>query len=314
MANRILLLCTLAVLMLVSIFPRFVRGFMDERLVIDVLDVGQGDAILLSQGDERVLVDGGPDHKVTQTLPESLPIFAQDFSLVVMTHPHADHIDGLFDVLERYTVRELVIPDVAGIEKIGRLSELLALAKKNDVVVRRVVRGDVLEVGRMQFTVLAPERGMPMPEDVNDVSVVMSLRDQDSDGDDEILLTGDAGFDTEDDFRADGVAVPRVEMLKVGHHGSSTATGELFLAEVQPRWAVFSAAKKNRYGHPSKKAVARIESARAEMVNTADGGTATFVLENGCLHLVGRGGELVMDMVEAVFLKKSLGSCTISPN
>lgn len=300
--------------MLVSIFPRFVRGFMDERLVIDVLDVGQGDAILLSQGEERVLIDGGPDHKVMQTLPESLPIFASDFSAVVLTHPHADHIDGLFDVLERYSVRELVISDVVGVEKVGRLPELLELAKQSGVPVRRVARGDVLEVGRMKFTVLAPERDMLMPEDVNDVSVVMSLVDQDSDGDDEILLTGDAGFDTEDDFRADGVRVPRVEMLKVGHHGSSTATGEAFLAEVQPRWAVVSAAKKNRYGHPSKKAVARIESFEAELVNTADGGTATFVLENGCLHLVGRSGGLVMDMVETVFLKKSLGSCTISPN
>ncbi len=223
----------------------------DGRLHLVMLDVGQGDAILVRTGDgATMLVDGGPDPDLAmRRLGEALPFWQRSIDVVLMTHPHEDHVAGLVPALERYRVGVVLDPGRDYDNPSYRTFRLLAAAEPGAVTLLARA-GMVLSLGeRARLTILYPDAtdaAAPLPEgDINNASVVALL----ADGSFHALLTGDAEAPVEARLLSRGLLSP-VDVLKVGHHGSDSSSTPAFLAAVQPRIALISDGIDNEYGHP----------------------------------------------------------------
>ena len=256
-----------------------------------VLDVGQGDAILV-QGNRggRVLVDGGPDPgRLLIALDAQLPPWDRRLDLVILSHPHEDHAAGLAALLERFAVRRVLEPGMIGPGPgyAALNAELIA----RDIARGTLGAGDRLAVDDIHLQVLWPDPGSvpERPPDggtgINNVSIVL-LGEIDGH---RFLLAGD--IEQQIDPRLLSRGLPAIEFLKVAHHGSRTSSTEAFLAATQPRVAVISAGRGNPYGHPAPATVARLTAAGARVLRTDVDGSVTVDLGPGPIHVRATGGR-----------------------
>ncbi|HYN63512.1 MAG TPA: ComEC/Rec2 family competence protein, partial [Candidatus Limnocylindrales bacterium] len=223
----------------------------DGRLHLVVLDIGQGDAILIvAPSGETVLIDGGPDPDLTmRRLGERLPFWQRRLDVLVLTHPHEDHVAGLVLALERFEVGLVLEPGWT--YENPTYPRFVALAQRERGVTFRLARaGDVIPLGpAARLVVIYPtddDAAAPLLDgDVNNGSVVMLLES----GDFRALLTGDAEAPVEAQLLDRGLLGP-VDVLKVGHHGSESGTTPEMLAVLRPRTAIISCGTDNEYGHP----------------------------------------------------------------
>ncbi|MFL5688464.1 MAG: ComEC/Rec2 family competence protein, partial [Chloroflexota bacterium] len=215
---------------------------------ISILDVGQGDAILVegSRGG-RLLIDGGPDpDRLLVALDTRIPPWDRRIDAVILSHPHEDHVAGLALLLERYHVGRVFEPGMRGPGP-GYAAWLRDLARPGAPVRLGLAAGDRLSVDEIEFHVLWPIRGRvpATPPDggtgINNVSVVLLGRI----GDRRALLMGDVEEGIDPSLLADGL--PHVDLLKVAHHGSRTATTQAFVDATRPRVAIASAGAGNPY-------------------------------------------------------------------
>lgn len=226
------------------------------RLSMTVLDVGQGDAILVEgpQG-QRILVDGGPGGQtVIAALGRNLPFDDRRLDLVVLTHPQADHIGGLPEVMASYNVRGVLTnPYEADTAVFGAWQQALADAP---TPVAYAHRGETIDLGDgARLDVLNPPPATPgqQTNDLNDTSVILRL----TMGGVSFLLTADLGVPGENALIAAGADL-QAQVLKVGHHGSRTSTSPAFLARVDPAVDVISVGAQNRFGHPAREVLDRL--------------------------------------------------------
>jgi len=279
---------------LVLVSAVVLAGPAEARLSVTVLDVGQGDAILVEgPRGSRVLVDGGPDpDRLIAVLDARLPPWDRRLDLVVLTHPHEDHVAGFALLLERYHVGRVAENGMLGagpgdaafrerLRTEGRLSTRLAA-------------GDRLRVDDAIALAWWPRRGeVPAraPDDgraINDTSLVLDLRY----GSRRFLLMGDVEDDVDQQLLAAGIAEGgRADLLKVAHHGSRTASTEAFLAALRPRVAVASAGTGNRYGHPAPSTLARLEATGARVLRTDTDGSVTVSTDGLDLRVSTTGGR-----------------------
>ena len=223
----------------------------DGLLHLTVLDVGQGDAILVETPDgATMLIDGGPDPELTlRRMGTNLPFFARRIDLLVLSHPHQDHVAGLVEVLDRFRVGAVMH---AGIPFHNpAYDRLLTDAGNAGVPVQPLRAGQTFALGRSTaLEVLYPTEAdatAPLPEgDINNGSVVLLLRI----GAFAALMTGDAEEPVETALVVRSL-VPPVDVLKVGHHGSTSSTTSALLAAAHPSVAVISSGEGNEYGHPA---------------------------------------------------------------
>lgn len=249
----------------------------DDRAHLTVLDVGQGDAILVEGGrGGRLLVDGGPDPgRLIVALDARLAPWDRRLDLVVLSHPHEDHVAGLPLLLERYRVGRLFEPGMRGPGPgyAAFRAELGASGRRVD----QLATGDRFALDEISFRVLWPDRGAVPDEPadagtaINNVSIVL-LGEVDGR---RFLLTGDIEQDVDPVLVARGL--PRVEVLKVAHHGSRTATTNAFLDAVRPSIAIVSVGTGNPYGHPSPATIGRLETHRARVLRTDRDGSVEVV-------------------------------------
>lgn len=241
-------------------------------LRIYFLDVGQGDAIYVrTPGGRDMLVDGGPSRSIVRSLSDVMPWHDRRIDVVVETHPDADHIGGLPEIFERYRVGVLLEP---GVESNNAIDDELSRARDergiDSVIARRGMR--VVFGDGARFDVLFPDTDVSRYE-TNAASIVGILRY----GRTAVMLTGDSPKAIEDRLVAlDGSALGS-DILKAGHHGSRTSSGAAFVRAVSPRYAVVSAGKDNRYGHPHKEIVDMFASLGVEMLATGEEGTIEFI-------------------------------------
>jgi competence protein ComEC len=241
----------------------------DERLHVYVLDVGQGDAILLrtSQG-HAVLIDGGPDPVLLASrLGEVLPFWQRDIDLVLVTHDDTDHIGGLAPIASRYRVGQVIHA-----EQFDNNAASVAWQKAlevSDIAQINLSRGAEIRLGDSLLTVLhtATALGHNGPEN-NDQSLVVMLEQ----GRFRMLLAGDAGEAVERRLLAIDPFLGATA-LKVSHHGAQTATSAAFLEAVTPQVALISVGAGNRYGHPADAVVQRLEEANSLVLRTDERGT-----------------------------------------
>ena len=248
----------MAVALVVALLVITLLGRPDGRLHITALDVGQGDAILVeTPTGVTMLVDGGPDPELTlRHLGANLPFHVRAIDLLVLTHPHQDHVGGLVEVLERFEIGAVLHAGI-GFEN-AAYDRLMADAEAGSVPVGIARAGQRLALD--EFTgieILYPTEAdarAPLPEgDINNGSVVLLVRH----GGFSAILTGDAEAPVEGALVARGALGP-VDLLKVGHHGSHSSTTPDFVAALRPGVAVISAGVDNEYGHPAPETLATL--------------------------------------------------------
>jgi competence protein ComEC len=249
----------------------------DDKLHVSFLDVGEGDAILVQKGGQQVLIDGGPSPQaLTLGLGKQMPFWDRTIELVVLTHPHADHIGGLVAVLERYRVGQVLYPDLDCESPL--YDEWLELIEERDIEYTLAQAGQEVDLGDgVVITVLNP----PVPlladtdSDIDNNGVVLRL----SQGRVGFLLTADIMWEAEFELVNRGAELAS-SVLKVAHHGSETSTTAEFLAAANPTAAVISVGD-NSYGHPHDEVVARLEQAldSANIFRTDEEGTIEFITD-----------------------------------
>lgn len=277
-------LCGLApvvVLAVILLFGQVAATRADGLLHVHVLDVGQGDAILVvtPQG-RQALIDGGPDpRKTLVALGERLPAGDRGLDLVVVTHLDSDHAGGLIGVLDRYDA-DVVIQGPTSSES-ALFHQWGAVLDQRGHPVVHVRAGHRIQMDSgIVMEVLHPPRGkIPsgIDRNTNNLSVVIRLVY----GDVAFLLTGDVEQDVERHLLDTRDQKLRSQVLKVAHHGSNSSTSASFLREVSPDSAVISAGADNRYGHPHPDVVARLDAAVGEegVFITARDGSVEYVTD-----------------------------------
>lgn len=228
----------------------------NEEFMVNFIDVGQGDSILIGYDGHYALVDGGGSpFNVTDTgeyvvLPYLRTLGIGKLDYCINTHPDADHIGGLLAVVDQLPVDNLVLHRDYGDNELQ--ARLLALASARQVAVDFVEVGDVLTLGdEVTLRVIAPRADEDFAEDVNEGSVVTLV----SYGDFDLLLTGDLQGEGQQRLLSSGVDFDQIEVLQIPHHGSRNSYDEDWYAEFAPEAVAVSVGKDNSYGHPDQEIV-----------------------------------------------------------
>ena len=257
------------------------RYFHEEVLKVTFLDVGQGDAIFIEGPTGlQMLIDGGFDRSVLRRLNAHMSFADRTLDVVLATHPDADHIGGLISVLERY--------DVTHIFHAGVLTDTPAYKNfesdrtASSALSRVSVRNTIIDIGGGAYVrILFPDRRLSETTETNQASAIVEVVY----GEVEFLLTGDAPQSTENYVVALEGPDIKSDVLKAGHHGSKTSSSEYFVRAVDPAYAIVSAGKDNRYGHPHKEVIDRFTSSGAMIFATYDHGDVTFKTDGKTLWL-----------------------------
>lgn len=248
----------------------------DGLLRVYFMDVGQGDAELIDFNGKQVLIDGGPDSRIIHELGKVMPFYDHSIDLVILTHPHADHVSGLIEVLKRYEVGQIVenyTPyNTAGYAEWNK--------EKSSIPTVQARAGQIIDLGSgAKLTILYPfnpdaddQEALKNP---HDAMVVFRL----DYGNESVLFTGDAEAKTEYKLIASGANLS-TQFLKVGHHGSKTSTTEDFLKAVDPVLAFIEVGKKNRYGLPYQRILDRLENYGIKYYRTDIDGTIELILDS----------------------------------
>ncbi len=256
--------------------------YSENPLVIHFIDVGQGDAILVESPDGQAsLIDGGSkDSEVVAYLWEE---GVEQIDLMVATHPHEDHVGGLTQVLEAFPVTRVVTN--GQMHTTSTYEHFLDAILNSGAEYSEVQRGDVIELGDLEFYVLNPG-GTLVGDDLNENSVVLRLEY----GSTTFLFMGDAGNEAEAGMLAAGVSL-KADILKVGHHGSCSATSLPFLQVVRPEVGIYFAGIDNQYGHPCAETVSRLGQEGVWVLGTDVNGSLVVTVTMDGYHITNADGQ-----------------------
>ncbi len=244
-----------------------------ENVTIYFLDVGQGDSILVKTPSKNILIDGGPTEAGVTVLNDLNTYHVTKIDLMVATHPHEDHIGGLIHILQSTIPIQDIIYNGYNYTTTQTFNTWKTLALAHNLT--QASRGQVYAMSpTINFTVLSPTNPLQF-SDINAESIVMKLQV----GNTSVLLTGDAQFDTEQSMLSSGYNL-QSQLLKVGHHGSSTSTSQALLNAVTPTYAVISAGINNQYGHPTQQTLDILANNSIITYGTYNYGTILFSLNS----------------------------------
>lgn len=247
------------------------------ELTVSFIDVGQGDATLIECGGEAMLIDAGIYSQRNTVTSYISGRGIDNLEYCVATHPHADHIGGMSEVIYSFDVDTLVYPKVETVS--DSWNYVLDACDERGVSYLNPEPLDTLSLGGATITVLSPAKNS-VYSDLNDYSLVLKLDYENV----SFLLTGDAETTVENDLMDKGYNLS-ADVLKCGHHGSSTSSDPDFINAVNPTAAVISCGKDNEYGHPHSETLSTLESRNIEIYRTdlsstivafSDGETITF--------------------------------------
>ncbi|WP_292520496.1 MBL fold metallo-hydrolase [Methanoculleus sp.] len=260
--------------------PEIVFGLSGD-LAVHIIDVGQGDSILLEFRDKTMLIDAGErgmGERVIAYLDEKQ---IESLDVVVATHPHSDHIGGLGDVLSTYPVGRFI--DAGQPHATATYENLLALVEEQGIPYAVAERGQTIALHPdLEIQVLNPA-SRPLGE-TNEDSVVLKV----TYGEVSYLLTGDAGEPAEESMMEAGINLD-ADVLKVGHHASRYASSAGFLAAVNPAISVIPVGEGNDYGHPHEEALGRLEAIGSRIYRTDLDGTVVIATDGKALAVTAGG-------------------------
>ncbi len=254
----------------------------DANMHVYFLDVGQGDATLIIKGDIDILIDGGSSPQaIDQELGKKIPFWDRTIELLVMTHPHADHLAGLVEVLSRYKVDQVLYPALASSDTDEYdkplFEEWLRVISEKNIKSILAHSNQELTVGGIVLDVLNPPPVLlkGTQSDIDNNSVVLRVQN----GDISFLITGDLMREGEQELGYQRL-LPQSTVLKVAHHGSDTSSTDEFLNVVMPQLAVISSGQ-NDYGLPTPQIVARLTArvGASNLYQTDTSGTIEFITD-----------------------------------
>lgn len=254
------------------------------KLVVDFIDVGQGDAILITSLDgTTMLIDAGDNSEENRIVQYLKGQGIQKIDYVVGTHPHADHIGGLDAVIENFEIGQIYMPKKSHTTK--TFKDVLLAVKNKAYTIQTAKAGVKFELGPgVNIEMVAPVGDTY--EEMNNYSAVIRL----SYNDISFLFTGDAEKISEYEMLELQHAL-KSTVLKVGHHGSVTSTTEEFLQEVDPQYAVIFSRKNNDYGHPHRETIEKLDAANIEYFNTQISGTIRAITDGQMIEWIEEGSS-----------------------
>lgn len=226
-------------------------------LGVEVVDVGQGQSVLLLSGQQAVAVDCGGDNAGNGLADAMFDAVEGELDVLMFTHFDSDHIDGLEQLLRRVQVKEIVIPDVE--DDSGGRKRVETLANRHHIPVKPVREDETRTVGEMTLHLFATTGAQ---EENNNALAVLAEKEGFS-----VLIPGDMDIDGELALSKREQLGP-VSVLVAGHHGSRTSSGAEFLARIRPETAVISCGAENRYHHPNEETLERLEAAGCQIRRT----------------------------------------------
>ncbi len=244
-----------------------------NELVVAYLDVGQGDAIYVqSPNGNQMIIDGGPNNALMGALPDVVPFGDKSIDVIVITNPDADHMSGFVPLLEEYDVSAVVEPGTYSDTTLYKeLVKSITNENSEHILARSGMKIILDEEKNIYFEILFPDRDVSDWER-NDGSIVGRLvYNQNS-----FLFMGDATTLTEG-LIVSGHDISDTDVLKIGHHGSKTSTGIALLRESRPEIGIISVGEDNRYGHPHKEVLERLNTYEIPYLETSTSGTIVLV-------------------------------------
>lgn len=283
--KQVILRSLLLVLIVVFVWSFFSDDDIHTQDIrIEILDVGQGDAIYIrTPKGKDILVDGSIDRHTIYELGAVMPKTDRYIDMVIATHPDADHIAGLTELPRYYSIANLWR---SGAENsTGFFSALNTWEENYNVQVAYPKRGEIIPIEEgIQLEILHPVSGKQSSA-VNDDSVMFILRYKEF----EMLFTGDASTEVEEDIIEWYTKQGRqqeldIDILKVGHHGSKTSTSNLFLQYTTPEMAVISVGAGNKFGHPHTGPLVNLERIGSDILRTDIHGRITCISNGITFH------------------------------
>jgi len=261
-----------------------VQGVHEEnQLIVHFLDVGQGDATLIKtpHGDD-ILIDGGPDNTVIQKLGKYLPYGDWDIELMILTHPHSDHVTGLVEVLERYEVEKILMTGVHHTSP--DYLAFLDLIKTKNIPTEIIDSPREVEIDDVVFQIIYPNTNFTNQrvEELNNTSIVAKMVYAST----SVMFTGD--LETEEGLLAQSMVQIDADIYQAGHHGSSNANDNGFVEMLSPDYVVISAGADNSYGHPHYRSLKNFQRTGAEIFRTDRNGDVVFIGDGEGLYPVSK--------------------------
>jgi len=234
-----------------------------KELRVWFADVGQGDGIIIrTPNHANIIIDGGPNADFIKTVDKKLPLTDQSIDLMVISHPDADHITGLVGLLKVNRVKQILITGAVGTS--NTFKSLSSLIIENHIPVIKAAAGQELDFGEVRAKVLWPPKNYQFSsKDLNQSSIVLEI----SYGQEDFLFTGDAPEDVEVSL-IKAKALGEVEVLKVSHHGSKSASSENFLKVTKPQYSILSVGLNNKYNHPAPSIISRLQAFGTQIFRT----------------------------------------------
>ncbi|WP_298836822.1 ComEC/Rec2 family competence protein [Clostridium sp.] len=244
----------------VTSYKKAVNG----NLIVSYIDVGQADSILIQQGTSSMLIDAGNNEDSNTVKNYISKQGITKLNYIVGTHPHEDHIGGLDSVIDSFQIGKIYMPKITSNTK--TFLDVVSAIKAKGMKVNAPIVGESFKVGDATATILAPNS--TGYEDLNNFSIVIRL----TFGNSSFLFDGDAENISENEILSKGFNIS-ADVLKVGHHGSSSSTTLAFLDKVNPKYAVISVGKDNSYGHPHKSTMDKLKAKGIKIYRTDESGT-----------------------------------------
>jgi len=248
-------------------------------LSVYFFDVGQGDAILIrTPSHQNIVIDGGPDNSLITKLGQALPFYDRQIDLMILTHPHDDHLIGLVEVLNRYQVRQVLYSGV--LHNTDAYLEWLKIIQEERIPLKVALAGQSYFFGQVELKVLFPltDLSNTAVENINNSSVVVQVIY----GSVAAILVGDLEIAGEEELLQSGIFNLQAQILKVGHHGSNTASSENFLRQISPQYAIIQAGQDNKFGHPALRTLFKLNRIGVKVYRTdLDGDVLVLISDRG---------------------------------
>lgn len=241
-----------------------------EELIVDYIDVGQADSILLRTQDTAMLIDAGNNGDGEDVEKYIKDKGINEIEYLIGTHPHEDHIGGLDNIINEFNIGTIYMPNITTNTK--TYEDVLTAIENKGLNINIPKKGDKFNLGKAECEVMTDS--ILDKNNLNLASIVIKI----TFGNNTFLFTGDAETENEETINW-----PKVDVLKVGHHGSNTSTSEEFLNQIQPKIAIISVGEDNDYGHPNSETIQKLENIGSKIYRTD---------ENGTIEIISNGTEL----------------------
>ena len=260
-------------------------AFTEAELSVHFIDVGQGDSTLIVSGDKTVLIDGGEKESGSTVVSYLKSHGIYDIDYVIATHPHSDHTGVLPEIFSSFEIGEVIVPEVPEniIDELSSDKFFISLVNRSDILISHGYSGRKIDLDISELEIIAP---CGTYDDINNYSIVSVLKHNNN----TFLFSGDAEEESEADMLKKG-KLQNIDVLKAGHHGSSTSTGDEFLEVTEPEYTVISCGTGNSYNHPSEKTMRKLSERKNRIFRTDLQGSITAESDGNTLKFIVNGKD-----------------------